>query len=542
MTVKGTALLPALDGPCAEFWTAGAQGELRIGWCDDCSRYLHPSSELCPHCQSRKMRCESISGSATLISYTENHQAWLQDMPTPYWLGIVALDAAPEVRLTTRLTGLDGYPPRIGMRMTVCFERHHDVWLPFFTPTDDSHTPIDDPPPHVPVSRPATPDRFEERVVISGVGSSEIGRKLPRGINALAVDACRAAMEDAGLQPEDMDGVSAYPGAVGMPGVSSGGVRGLVQALHLRPVWHCGAHEVAGQTGALIEAMLAIASGLCRHVLCMTSFSGARQPWTVSPKDRIEGESAWRVPFGAMTPVNWIAMYATHYMHRYSITRETLGWIAISAHRYGEGNPEALSRQAINMDEYLSARMISTPFGRYDCDTPCDGAIAIVLSQRETAQALRRPPILIEAIGSQIAEPQFWDQTTLSHQVNVFGPSAHLWSRTDLRPDDVDIACLYDGFSFNVLCWLEALGFCKHGEAKDFIDDGRRIGPGGELPLNPHGGHLAAGRTNGYGHLREAVLQLRGDAETRQVPGAKLAVVSSGGGIPGGCMLLRRDH
>ena len=148
---------------------------------------------------------------------------------------------------------------------------------------------------------------------------------------------------------------------------------------------------------------------------------------------------------------------------------------------------------------------------------------------------------MIEAVGSQITEPQSWDQGTITHQPNIFGPAKHLWSRTELRTHDVDVAELYDGFTFNAVSWLEGLGFCAPGQAREFLDEGRRISLTGDLPLNTHGGQLSAGRTNGYGNIHEAVLQLRGHAEQRQIAGAKVAAVSSGGGIAASAMLLRTD-
>jgi acetyl-CoA acetyltransferase len=122
------------------------------------------------------------------------------------------------------------------------------------------------------------------------------------------------------------------------------------------------------------------------------------------------------------------------------------------------------------------------------------------------------------------------------------GPAAHLWTRTELTPADVDVALLYDGFSFNCLSWIEALGFCGRGEGAAFVDGGQRISLTGELPLNPHGGQLSAGRTHGYGFLQEAVLQLRGTAGARQVTGAEVAVITTGGGTPGGAILLTTDR
>ena len=123
----------------------------------------------------------------------------------------------------------------------------------------------------------------------------------------------------------------------------------------------------------------------------------------------------------------------------------------------------------------------------------------------------------------------------------MLGQAAHLWTRTSLRPNDVDVAELYDGFTFNCLSWIEALGFCRIGEAKDFLSGGTAIARDGALPLNTHGGQLSHGRTHGMGLIHEAVSQLRGEAGERQVSSAKVAVVSSGGLTPSGVLLLRID-
>ncbi len=193
------------------------------------------------------------------------------------------------------------------------------------------------------------------------------------------------------------------------------------------------------------------------------------------------------------------------------------------------------------MDEYLAARTITTPFGLLDCDVPCDASVAVIVSAADTAPDLARKPIRVEAVGTQIMEPLPWDQSTSTHEPQVLGPASHLWTRTDLTPADVDIAQLYDGFSFNCLSWIEALGFCGIGEAKDFLDGGHNIARDGVLPLNTHGGQLSHGRTHGMGLLREAIVQLRGDAGERQVSGAKVGVVSSGGLTPSGVILLRAE-
>jgi acetyl-CoA acetyltransferase len=239
--------------------------------------------------------------------------------------------------------------------------------------------------------------------------------------------------------------------------------------------------------------------------------------------------------------VNSVAMFATRHMHDYGTTSEQMGQIALTCRNNAMLNPKALFRTPLTMDDYLNARMITTPFGLYDCDVPCDGAVAVIVSAVDAAKDMPRKPVLFEAVGTQIVERTDWDNTTMTHEPQVLGQSAHLWTRTSLRPKDVDVAELYDGFSFNCLSWLEALGFCGIGESKDFLDGGKAIARDGVIPLNTHGGQLSHGRTHGMGLVHEAVSQLRGDAGERQVTDARVAVVSSGGLTPSGVILMRTD-
>ena len=184
------------------------------------------------------------------------------------------------------------------------------------------------------------------------------------------------------------------------------------------------------------------------------------------------------------------------------------------------------------MEDYFAARMISDPFCLFDCDVPCDGATAFIVSHVETAGDLRKPPLQIQAVGTALRGRPSWDQfddlTTMANR----DAGNHLWTRTDLKPSDVDVAELYDGFSFLTLSWLEALGCCKPGEGGPFIEGGQRIARDGELPLNTHGGQLSAGRLHGYGFLHEACVQLWGEGDQRQVPGnPEVGLVAAGGGI-----------
>jgi acetyl-CoA acetyltransferase/uncharacterized OB-fold protein len=542
--------LPAISPENEAFWTSGADGTLRLPRCPECKALLHPSLVVCPGCHHERPEMVAVSGRATVLGYTVNHQQWLPGYPPPYVIAVVAVDEDPSVRLTTNIVNAAPEDVHVGMAVEVVFEQHDDVWVPLFQPLAGAPDRDLVPPlPEVSVRPMPTTDKFERRVAITGIGTSAIGRRLMRPALSLAVDASLAAIADAGLELSDIDGMSTYPGGgLGAGGHSEGGVTPLEEALRIRPTWHNGGPELSGQVGSVVQAMLAVAAGLCRHVLCFRTVWEAthaelmRTGRAHNGRGRIGGDMQWRLPFGAMSAANWIGMNASQYFHRFGGDREALAWIALNARANAERNPAAIYRDPLTMDDYFNARMITTPFGLYDCDVPCDGSVAVIVSAVDVARNLRRPPVLVEAVGTQITERVSWDQGTVTHEPQVFGPAAHLWSRTDLRPADVDVAELYDGFTFNCLSWLEALGFCGIGEAPAFLAGGTRIALTGELPLNTHGGQLSAGRTHGYGFLHEAVVQLRGDGGERQVAGAEVALVSTGGGVPGGCLLLTTDR
>jgi acetyl-CoA acetyltransferase len=388
-------------------------------------------------------------------------------------------------------------------------------------------------------------NKFEDCVRITGVGLSEIGRRLDRDPVGLAVDACLAAIADAGLQRTEIDGLSSHPGPLTLDGYSGAGVQDVLGVLNLAPRWFNSGHEFAGHIGALVQAALAVAAGLARHVLVYrcTWESTAQLRQREAPGLAIADDYQWLIPTGAFSPANWIGALATRHMHRYGTTREQLGAIALNARANAQRNPRAIYRQLLTMDEYLSARMISTPFGLYDCDVPCDGAVALVVSAADAARDTRRPnPIHIEAVGTQSTQRWSWDNADLDQLPIIRGAAQSMWSRTDLKPKDVDVAEIYDGFTFNCLSWMEVLGFCAEGEGGPFVEGGRRIALDGELPVNTHGGQLSAGRLQGFSFLHEACVQLWGEGGERQVPGApKVAVTTSGGGAPGGAILFRLD-
>jgi acetyl-CoA acetyltransferase/uncharacterized OB-fold protein len=538
--------LPQLTDQNAFFWTSGADGRLRIQECASCASLIHPPQPVCRHCRGHDMGVRTVSGHATLIGFTVNHRFGLPGLPAPYVVAQVALEEDDRVRLTTNAVECDPDELVLGMRMEVVFERAGEVWLPLFRPVAEQGEPA--PLPEDEVAPPVRPmvrsEKFEDKVALTGIGSSQLGRRLLVPPLSLTVEACEQAVADAGLTLDDIDGLATYPGAGPFGGFAEGGITALESALGIRPTWHNGGGETFGPGGSLISAMLAVAGGLARHVLCFRTLWEASYGELVK-QGRIQPPSSpdagWLKPLGATSAAHTLAQNAQRHFHKYGTTRETLGWIALNQRTNAALHPTAIYRDPMTMDDYLQARPITTPFGLYDCDVPCDGAVAVVVSHVDTARDLAKPPVLVEAVGTQITERLEWDQSTLTHEPQVLGQSAHLWTRTSLGPDDVDVAELYDGFTFNCLSWIEALGFCGIGEAKDFLDGGKAIARDGVIPLNTHGGQLSHGRTHGMGLVHEAVTQLRGDAGERQVKDARVAVVSSGGLTPSGAILMRTD-
>ncbi len=393
----------------------------------------------------------------------------------------------------------------------------------------------------------------ERAAAISGVGQSQIGRRLYRPALDLTVEAVLRAIDDAGLTRDDIDGIATYPGNMDVPpGFSGVGVTELQEALRLELRWFAGGLESPGQLGSVVNAALAVAAGLANHVVCFRTVTEAsaqgdkgRSSVTVGGGGgggrgvRMGGFMQWTLPFGAPSAANWIGMMAMRHFHEFGTTREQLAQIPLNARRNAALNPNAIYTEPMTLEDYLGVRMISEPLCLYDCDVPADGSTAVIVSRADAAPGLRRPPVGIEAVGTAIRGRPSWDQWDDLTTMACRDAAAMLWERTDLTPADVDIAELYDGFSFIALAWLEALGFCGHGEGGPFVEGGTRIARDGELPLNTHGGQLSAGRLHGYGFLHEACLQLWGEAGARQVPGGpEVAVAAAGGGPLAGCLLL----
>lgn len=377
-------------------------------------------------------------------------------------------------------------------------------------------------------------------VAVVGVGYSPITRGGTASVERLAVTACKNAMADAGLTGRDIDGVFEYGFGFDSPNCLY-----MQQALgipDLAAYADIGPWSPSGLAGAVV-AIMAVGAAACETALVYRAISqsagytGAARGMGEPPG----GSLQFTAPYGHFPIIPTIALMMRRRMAELGGSLEDYGYIAINARKWASLNERAVLREPITMEDYLNSRLLADPLRLLDCDYPVNGASAVIVTTGERARALPKKPVYVDAIAYATGARPDW----LQAEDFIFGAtrlcSQRLWQRASVTAQDIDVAELYDGFTHITISWIEALGFCGIGEAGDFLDRGHRIGPGGELPLNTHGGQLAEGRMHGLAHLTEAVLQLRGECGERQVPRARVAVVTNAHGPQCGAIVLRAE-
>ncbi len=381
---------------------------------------------------------------------------------------------------------------------------------------------------------------------ITGIGQSEVGVRIARSALGITMDAIKQAVADAGLTLDQIDGVATYPGRMGgFLGFSPIGADEVIEVCGIKARWHMGGGELPAQLSAIAEAANAVKTGQARHVICFrTVYEAAAlsrpDEFPAVRRETVDGNSQWTAPFFAISAACWVAQYANRHMKRYGMTREQLAQVALNANRNALLNPNArnITKKPLTLDDYMEARLITTPFCLYDCDRFSDASTAVVVSAGDALDEITATPIRIAATAGKV-DRYSWDQ---AEWVAAYATGPDLWAKTDYTVKDVDTVQFYDGFAFFPITWLEGLGFCEVGEGHKFIEGGHRIARDGELPLNTAGGQLGAGRLHGFGFAYEAVAQLRMEAGERQIPGdPRVAVATSGGGPLAAALLLARD-
>lgn len=386
------------------------------------------------------------------------------------------------------------------------------------------------------------------RTAVVGVGFSRLTRRPETPLGRTTLDACLAAIEDAGLAPSDVDGLATYPD---QPFLGAGSRDGedlvsAVYGLNHLPLaqdvrWYAQISD-GMIPSALIEASHALIAGACRYVLVWRAMHRPQGAYGAWRGRRAAGDSQFTAPYGFTSPFQLHAAAYRRYLHRFGATREHMATLVTNSRANANRNPHAYFRDtSMSREDYLAARMISDPICLFDCDIPVEGAVALLLTTAERARDLRRPPAYIAGYGQHTAARLPLTVYMLDDYMACGGSTANkIWDRSGLGPGDVDVAELYDGFSPSVYYWLEAAGFCAEGEAFAFVQDGR-IALDGALPLNTHGGSLSEGRLHGMGHLAEAVLQVQGRAADRQVEANVALAIAGSPLLRGSGMIFTRD-
>lgn len=388
---------------------------------------------------------------------------------------------------------------------------------------------------------------LRDKAAVAGIGATEFSKESGRSEMRLAVEATRAALHDAGIDPSEVDGMVTFTMDTN-PEIEIARNLGIGELTFFSRIHHGGGAACA----TVQQAAMAVATGVADVVVCYRAFnerSGRR--FGAGVQDRPPAPNAenahfsWYAPFGLLTPAQWVAMFATRYMHEYGATSEDFGRVAVADRRHAATNPAAwFYEQPITLEDHQRSRWIVEPLHLLDCCQESDGAQALVVTSLQRARDLHQPAVPIRAAAQGSASDQ--EMMTSYYRKEISGlpemgvVARQLWAGAGIGPEDVSTAVIYDHFTPFVLCQLEEFGFCKRGEAKDFVRDGN-IELGGRLPVNTHGGQLGEAYIHGMNGIAEAVRQLRGTS-VNQVPGAEHVLVTAGTGVPTSGLVLGTDR
>ncbi|GHJ26978.1 lipid-transfer protein [Streptomyces hygroscopicus subsp. sporocinereus] len=381
-------------------------------------------------------------------------------------------------------------------------------------------------------------DSLGGRAAIVGIGATEFSKDSGRSELKLAVEAVRAALDDAGLTPADVDGLVTFTMDTS-PEITVAQACGIGDLTFFSRVHYGGGAACA----TVQQAALAVAAGVAEVVVCYRAFnerSGRRFGSGVQHREpSAEGAAlGWSLPFGLLTPASWVAMTAQRYLYAYGLTPEVFGHVAVTDRRHAATNPAAYFHgKPITLADHAASRWIVEPLRLLDCCQETDGGQALVVTSVERARELRRPPAVVTAAAQGAGRGQ--EQMTSFYRDGLTGlpemgvVAGQLWRGSGLTPADVDVAILYDHFTPFVLMQLEEFGFCGRGEAAGFVAEDA-------LPLNTHGGQLGEAYLHGMNGIAEAVRQIRGTS-VNQVAGAARVLVTAGTGVPTSGLLLGAD-
>ncbi|MCH2173866.1 lipid-transfer protein [Myxococcota bacterium] len=373
---------------------------------------------------------------------------------------------------------------------------------------------------------------------IVGIGTTEFARQIGRPEEVTALEAIRSALEDAGLNPKDVDGVFQVEGQTGEPW----DVAHRLGVENLRAFSTTGGGGGAA-AGPVVWAATAVAGGLCEVAVAYRARNrgSMQRPWAQSPA-RPTDRRAFDLPYGLVAPAQQIALTARRYLYESGAPEDCFARVAVAQRDHATRNPRAVFRDPITVEDVLESRMISDPLHLLECCPETDGACAVVVTSVERARDLAQAPAVIAGVAQgtghrhtlmtnlQAPDPLVWPGASAAQD---------LYAMAGLTPGDVDVALLYDMFTPVTLYNLESYGFCGRGEAGHFVAEGGIDGVDAKLPVNTHGGNMSEGFLHGFNHVLEGVRQIRGSS-TGQVANVDVALVGAAPVVPTSSFLLTR--
>lgn len=388
------------------------------------------------------------------------------------------------------------------------------------------------------------PISMKNEAAIAGIGMTKFSKNSGVSELSLACEAIKNCLDDAGLDPKEVDGLVTYT-------LDSNDEVEVARAVGMGDLTMYAQINYGGGAaiGLIQQAVMAVATGAAKNVVvwrAMNGRSGQRMGQGVSgsiiSSDLVHW--SWYMAYGMLTPMSWVSMIANKYMKEFGVTSEHLAEVAISQRNYALNNPAAAGYgKPLSMDEYMNAKLFCEPLRLYDCCQETDGGCAILITSTERARDLKQKPAVIRGVTQ--ASTQGQEQMTSFYRGDLSSlPEMELAARrvykmAGLGPEDIDAACLYDAFTPEVVMQLESFGFCGRGEAKDFVADGNlRID--GRLPNNTHGGLLSEAYIHGVNNIAEGARLIRGTSYN-QPKGVDHVLVSSGVGVPTGALILGKD-
>ena len=387
---------------------------------------------------------------------------------------------------------------------------------------------------------------FVGTTAVAGIGATEFAKASGRSEMQLACEATVAALEDAGIERSEVDGMVTFAADTN-PEIEIARLTGIGDLKFFSRIHHGG----GAACGTVQQAAMAVAGGIADVVVVYRAFnerSGHRFGTGVQDRPVAANAEAahfsWYAPFGLLTPAQWVAMFGRRYMHETGATSEDFGRVSVADRHHAANNPKAFFyQQPITLEDHQNSRWIVEPLHLLDCCQESDGGQALVVTSLERARDLKQPPAVIVGAAQGSGEDQ--QMMTSYYRDSITGipemglVARQLYEQAGIGPDDIQTAVLYDHFTPFVLCQLEEFGFCGKGEAKDFVRDGH-LEMDGRLPTNTHGGQLGEAYIHGVNGIAEGVRQVRGTS-VNQVSGVENVLVTAGTGVPTSGIVLRPD-